>query len=96
MLQDYPFQLRTKHSDQYVRQFPHLRARTNIFSSILRVRHSATRAIHDYFHHKGFVNCHTPILSSSKCEGAGEVFEVKVSQQSCLPLCVFSVLIALP
>ena len=78
-MQEYPFKARKAHSDEYVRQFPHLRARTKSFSSLLRIRDTATAAIHQFFRGCGFVNVHTPILTSSDCEGAGDLFQVRVS-----------------
>lgn len=78
-LQDYPFKARKRHGLDYVRQFPHLRARTNSFSSLLRIRDTATKAIHDFFRKENFIQVHTPILTSSDCEGAGDLFEVKVT-----------------
>lgn len=72
----YPFKARTKYSPEYVRQYPHLRARTN-FSAMLRVRSQTKLAIQEYFSESGFINIDTPILTSNDCEGAGEVFTVE-------------------
>ena len=79
ILQEYPFKARKRHGLDYIRQFPHLRARTNSFSSLLRIRHTAAMAVHDFFQKENFIQVHTPILTSSDCEGAGDLFEVRVS-----------------
>ncbi|CAH0719315.1 unnamed protein product, partial [Brenthis ino] len=77
VLDGYPFNPRTTHPPEYVRQFLHLRSRTNYISAILRVRNSVTKHIHDYFSSKNYIHIHTPILTSNDCEGAGEVFKVQ-------------------
>lgn len=74
---DFPFKIKERHSLEYIRQFPHLRCRTNAFSSLLRIRSEATAAIHSYFKKNGFVQIHTPIITSNDCEGAGELFQVE-------------------
>ncbi|MBN2484906.1 MAG: asparagine--tRNA ligase [Bacteroidales bacterium] len=71
----YPLQPK-KHSLEFLREIAHLRFRTNIFGSITRVRHAMIFAVHDFFTKKGFVNIHTPIITGSDCEGAGEMFRV--------------------
>lgn len=76
---DFPFKTKERHSLEYIRQFPHLRCRTNAFSSLLRVRSEATTAIHSYFKENGFVQIHTPVITSNDCEGAGELFQVEPS-----------------
>nr|CAD7262215.1 unnamed protein product [Timema shepardi] len=73
----YPFAARKVYPPDYVRQFPHLRPRTKQFGSLLRVRDAAFRAICELLHAQGFVNVHTPLLTSNDCEGAGEVFLVQ-------------------
>nr|CAD7456297.1 unnamed protein product [Timema tahoe] len=73
----YPFSARKVYPPDYVRLFPHLRPRTKQFGSLLRVRDAATRAIFELLHAQGFVNVHTPLLTSNDCEGAGEVFLVQ-------------------
>lgn len=109
-LQDFPFKIKERHGLEYLRQFPHLRCRTNAFSSLLRIRSQATAAIHSYFkvrasqrslmHHgqqwfcllvfhldslslfyqeNGYIQIHTPVITSNDCEGAGELFQVEVS-----------------
>jgi asparaginyl-tRNA synthetase len=75
----YPFKLGTRHGPEYTRQFPHLRCRTNSFSSVLRVRNTATMAVHEYFQRQGFILVHTPIITSSDCEGAGDLFQLQSS-----------------
>ncbi|KAM3958340.1 LOW QUALITY PROTEIN: asparagine--tRNA ligase, mitochondrial [Aphomia sociella] len=77
VLDGYPFNPRTTHPPEYVRQYIHLRSRTNYISSILRIRNSVTRHIHDFYASKNYLNVHTPILTSNDCEGAGEVFKVQ-------------------
>ncbi|KAI5703195.1 hypothetical protein M8J75_008840 [Diaphorina citri] len=72
----YPFQPRKSHDSDYVREYLHLRSRTKSFASLLRLRSFMTQYTHQYFHQQGFVNIHTPILTSNDCEGAGEVFTV--------------------
>jgi asparaginyl-tRNA synthetase len=65
-----------KHSLEFLREIAHLRFRTNTFGSVFRVRHSLAYAIHKFFHEKGFVYLHTPIITASDAEGAGEMFHV--------------------
>ena len=72
---DYPLQPK-KHSLEFLREIGHLRFRTNTFSAIARVRHSLIFAVHQFFTEKGFVNIHTPIITASDAEGAGEMFKV--------------------
>ncbi|XP_074535678.1 asparaginyl-tRNA synthetase [Halichoeres trimaculatus] len=76
---DFPFKVKERHNFEYLRQFPHLRCRTTNFSSLLRIRSEATAAIHSYFKEKGFVQIHTPVITSNDCEGAGELFQVEPS-----------------
>lgn len=76
---EFPFKVKKRHSPEYTRQFPHLRCRTNFFSSLLRIRSEATAAIHSYFKENGFVQIHTPVITSNDCEGAGELFYVEAS-----------------
>lgn len=61
---------------EYIRQFPHLKVRTNIGSIVSRIRHACTIATHTFFNNNQFVNVHTPIITSNDCEGAGETFTV--------------------
>ncbi|XP_077397130.1 LOW QUALITY PROTEIN: asparaginyl-tRNA synthetase [Festucalex cinctus] len=76
---DFPFKIKERHKPEYIRQFPHLRGRTNAFGSLLRIRSEATSAIHSYFKENGFVHIHTPIITSNDCEGAGELFQIEPS-----------------
>lgn len=73
----YPFLPKKKYSPEYVRQYIHLRPRTNKFAALLRIRSEATYAIHQHFKSEGYINIHTPVLTSNDCEGAGEVFTVR-------------------
>ncbi|HON17834.1 MAG TPA: asparagine--tRNA ligase [Salinivirgaceae bacterium] len=71
----YPMQPK-KHSLEFLRENAHLRFRTNLFGAISRVRHNMIFAIHKYFNDRGFYNVHSPIITASDCEGAGEMFHV--------------------
>ena len=72
---DYPLQ-KKRHTVEYLRTIQHLRPRTNLFSAAFRVRSVAAHAIHTFFQDRGFVYVHTPIITASDCEGAGEMFRV--------------------
>ncbi len=72
---DYPIQNK-RHTFEYLRTLPHLRARTNTFSAVFRLRSNIAFAIHKFFNERGFVYVHTPIITGSDCEGAGEMFKV--------------------
>ena len=72
---DYPLQ-KKRHTVEYLRTIQHLRPRTNLFSAAFRVRSVAAHAIHCFFQDRGFVYVHTPIITASDCEGAGEMFQV--------------------
>jgi len=72
---DYPLQ-KKKHSFEYLRTVSHLRPRTNTFNAVFRVRSVLSFAIHKFFFERGFVYVHTPIITGSDCEGAGEMFQV--------------------
>ena len=72
---DYPLQ-KKRHSVEFLRTIQHLRPRTNLFSAAFRVRSVAAHAIHCFFQDRGFVYVHTPIITASDCEGAGEMFQV--------------------
>jgi asparaginyl-tRNA synthetase len=65
-----------KHSLEFLREIAHLRFRTNTFGSVFRVRHALAFAVHQFFHERGFVYLHTPIITASDAEGAGEMFKV--------------------
>ena len=72
---DYPLQ-KKRHGVEFLRTIQHLRPRTNLFSAVFRVRSAAAHAIHCFFQDRGFVYIHTPIITASDCEGAGEMFQV--------------------
>ncbi|KAM8872180.1 asparaginyl-tRNA synthetase isoform 2-T2 [Synchiropus picturatus] len=74
---DFPFKIKERHGLAYLRQFPHLRCRTKVFSALLRLRSEASAAIHAFFRDNGFLQIHTPIITSNDCEGAGELFQVQ-------------------
>lgn len=71
----YPLQPK-KHSLEFLREIAHLRPRTQTFGAVFRLRHHLSFAIHEYFHQRGFYNVHTPIITGSDAEGAGEMFRV--------------------
>ena len=73
--EEYPIQPK-RHTFEFLREVAHLRPRTNTFSSIFRIRHSIIYSIHKFFNDRGFFNIHTPIITSSDAEGAGEMFKV--------------------
>lgn len=72
---DFPLQ-KKRHGDEYLRSIAHLRPRTNKYSAIFRIRSELSFAIHQFFHRRGFHWIHTPIITGSDCEGAGEMFQV--------------------
>lgn len=72
----YPLQLKNRPTLEYLREIAYLRFRTNTFGAVFRVRHSLAYAIHKFFNDKGFVYLHTPIITASDAEGAGEMFRV--------------------
>ena len=71
----YPLQ-KKGHSMEFLREIAHLRPRTNTFGAIFRIRHNMAMAIHNFFHERGFFYFHTPIITASDCEGAGQMFQV--------------------
>ncbi len=81
----YPLQ-KKGHSMEFLREIAHLRPRTNTFGAILRLRHHLSFAIHKYFNDKGFFYIHTPIITGSDCEGAGEMFRVTTFDLHNVPL----------
>lgn len=81
----YPLQLKNKPSLEYLREIAHLRFRTNTFGAVFRVRHSLAFAVHQFFHDKGFVYLHSPIITASDAEGAGEMFRVTTLDLDNLP-----------
>ncbi len=81
---DYPLQ-KKRHSFEYLRTISHLRPRTNTFSAVFRVRSMIAYAIHEFFNSRGFVYVHTPLITGSDCEGAGEMFRVTTLDLENLP-----------
>lgn len=81
---DYPLQ-KKRHSLEYLRSISHLRPRTNTFQAVFRVRSLIAYAIHQYFQERGFVYVHTPIITGSDCEGAGETFQVTTLDLNQIP-----------
>ncbi len=82
---DYPLQPKP-HSVEFLRTIPHLRARTNLFSAVFRIRSLAAHAIHCFFQERGFVYVHTPLITGSDCEGAGEMFRVTTLDPAAPPM----------
>ena len=81
---DYPLQ-KKRHTLEYLRTITHLRARTNTFQAVFRVRSLIAYAIHQYFQERDFVYVHTPLITGSDCEGAGEMFQVTTMDLSDVP-----------
>lgn len=81
---DYPLQ-KKRHSFEYLRTIAHLRPRTNTFAAVFRIRSMIAYAIHQFFQERGFVYVHTPIITGSDCEGAGEMFQVTTMPLDNLP-----------
>ena len=81
---DYPLQ-KKRHTFEYLRTISHLRPRTNTFQAVFRVRSLIAYAIHSFFMERGFVYVHTPIITGSDCEGAGEMFQVTTMDLNNLP-----------
>ena len=71
----YPLQ-KKGHTMEFLRDIAHLRPRTNTFGAVFRIRHNMAIAIHRFFHERGFFYFHTPIITASDCEGAGQMFQV--------------------
>ena len=84
VMDGYPFAPRKIYAEEYIRKYLHLRPRTRIFSCLLRLRDIASVSIQNHFRNRGFINVHTPILTSNDCEGAGELFLVKPSSEAIL------------
>ena len=82
---DYPLQ-KKRHSLEYLRTITHLRARTNTFQAVFRVRSLIAYAIHQYFQERDFVYVHTPLITGSDCEGAGEMFQVTTMDLDNIPV----------
>jgi len=72
-------------SFEYLRTVAHMRMRTNTFGAVLRIRNQMAFAIHEYFHSKGFVYLHTPLITASDCEGAGQMFQVTTMDLNDIP-----------
>ncbi len=81
---DYPLQ-KKRHTIEYLRTISHLRPRTNLFQAVFRVRSLAAYAIHTFFQERGFVYVHTPLITGSDCEGAGEMFRVTTLDMENVP-----------
>ena len=81
---DYPLQPK-RHTREFLLEQAYLRPRTNLFSAVFRVRSEVAYAIHSFFHSRGFVYVHTPIITASDCEGAGEMFRVTTLDMDNLP-----------
>jgi asparaginyl-tRNA synthetase len=79
--EDYPLQ-KKRHSDEFLRGIAHLRVRTNKYGAMFRIRSSLAQAVHAFFQARGFHWIHTPILTASDCEGAGEMFRVTLGRQN--------------
>lgn len=73
--EDYPLQ-KKRHTFEFLREIAHLRPRTNALGAVFRVRNAASRAIHNFFQEQGFLYLHSPVITASDCEGAGEMFRV--------------------
>ena len=82
---DFPLQPK-RHTVEFLRTIPHLRARTNLFQAVFRVRSLAAHAIHTFFQERDFVYVHTPLITGSDCEGAGEMFQVTTMDLKNIPL----------
>uniref|UniRef100_A0A8C3Y2Q7 asparagine--tRNA ligase n=1 Tax=Catharus ustulatus TaxID=91951 RepID=A0A8C3Y2Q7_CATUS len=77
----FPLKAKERHPLEYVRQFPHLRCRSNTLGALLRIRNEATAGIHSFFQDNGYVHIHTPIITSNDCEGAGDLFQIEESAE---------------
>ena len=82
---DYPLQ-KKRHTMEYMRTIAHLRPRSNTFSAVFRLRSVLAYAIHKYFQERGFVYAHTPLITGSDCEGAGEMFQVTTLDLANVPM----------
>jgi asparaginyl-tRNA synthetase len=82
--EEYPLQ-KKRHTFEKLREWAHLRPRTNTFGAVTRVRNCVTRSIHNFFQEEGFLNIHTPIITASDCEGAGQMFRVSTLDPQNLP-----------
>ncbi|MCK5197869.1 MAG: asparagine--tRNA ligase [Spirochaetales bacterium] len=84
-VETYPLQ-KKRHSYEFLREIAHLRPRTNTFSAVARVRSTLSFAVHKFFMENGYVYIHTPIISASDCEGAGEMFQVTTLPMDSIPM----------
>lgn len=82
---DYPLQ-KKRHGLEFLRGVAHLRGRTNIIGAIMRVRSVLAQATHQFFSQHGFLYVHTPLISASDCEGAGEMFQVCIEFVTVQPM----------
>ena len=82
----YPLQLKNRPSLEFLREHAHLRFRTATFSAVFRVRHTLAMAVHRFFHERGFIYLHTPIITASDAEGAGEMFRVTTLPLNAIPV----------
>ncbi|MBN2802889.1 MAG: asparagine--tRNA ligase [Deltaproteobacteria bacterium] len=82
---DYPLQ-KKRHSFEFLRTIGHLRPRTRTFGAVFRVRHALQMAVHNFFDSEGFIMVHTPIITGSDCEGAGQMFRVSTLDPANIPL----------
>jgi asparaginyl-tRNA synthetase len=83
--EEYPLQ-KKRHSYEFLRTIAHLRPRTNTFGAVARVRNELSRAVHSFFQERGFLYLHTPIITGSDCEGAGDMFRVTTIDKDNLPI----------
>ena len=81
----YPLQ-KKRHSFEFLRTIGHLRSRTNTLGAVMRVRNACATAIHQFFQERGFLWMHTPIITASDCEGAGEMFNITTLDMTKVPL----------
>lgn len=79
--ENYPLQ-KKRHSFEFLRDISHLRPRTNALGAVARVRSRLSYAVHEFFHQQGFVHVHTPVITTSDCEGAGEMFQVITGREN--------------
>ena len=84
-VETYPLQ-KKRHSFEFLREIAHLRPRTNTFGAVARVRSTLSFAVHNFFRENGFVYIHTPIISASDCEGAGEMFQITTLPMDSVPM----------
>lgn len=73
LTEGYPFSPKQKHPPEYVRNYLHLRSRVDAVAAIMRLRHRAQKALHDFMDNQDFIQINTPIMTTNDCEGAGEV-----------------------